>query len=259
MGRRSRFRSRRMGRSRGKIPRLRTLRRRAQRPVTVRSIFEVASSTLSFGTTPQPSVSPATITVGASGGVRLVQGVTTATPTYYASAFFNPVYGDFPEGQWSSLYDEFRFLKAQVKLKAFQGSTQHTNTVGGLDFQGLGVRIHSIIDHDGRTGFTLTNPANDLAIMREYPTYHNDVFGLSWSRTFVPALVTPLYSGTVNVSTNVVANTGRKYKQWIDLAAGSAVKHFGLYIIFEMNGGTLGSVKDFAAEIEYVVQFRGRR
>lgn len=236
-------------RSSRKAPSRRSLRRRGRRIVNVTRTAPVYTGfgTTSFSAISQPTFSTFTYT---GQGIRIIQGATTVSGTYYAAFAFRPRLNDVPDyTEFINMYDDYRLMKCTLKLKGFTGTaTDDSNLTGTAGTMGL--RIHTIIEHDGRTPFTLVNPNADLQFMMQYASYKNELLTTSWSRMFNPSVVIPVY--TTPLSSGIL-NSGPKYRYWID-SNSAAVQHEGLYGIIEINGGTLGQIRDFT--VEYECQFQ---
>lgn len=261
--RRSYRRSRR-GSARRRAPRLRTLRHRSRR---VHSFTRRAPLTATFGIgapgtnsslilIPQPGPLLPTIAPTA-GGFRITQNPTLINSVYYAAFSFQPFFDQIPNVlDFSGNYDQFRIMKCVLRFRGYSGVENEPNTAAGIAPGAMGIRLHSIIDHDGEPDFTLATPQNDLQSICAHLSYHNDLLGTNWSRIMNPAVSIPVMVTQAGAGPGTVANSGPRYRQWMDMRNAREVRHYGMYGIFEIDGGITSQYKDFAVEVEYHIQCR---
>lgn len=220
---------------------------------------------LDLAASPNSSVNGICTAGSAVGVYRLTQTSLAATSVNFGGLTWFFSLNDLPDyTNFTQLFDQYRVVKLSVKMMPFSTSaaTSSPTTITSTSFINVpaaAVHAHQIVDYDDNVLFTPTYAG--LQTMREFENHRswNALDGKQHWCTWRPHNVT---SVGVSGSSALAGNTPAK---WLDTVNASVV-HYGLKMMFEMNGGADGSLTglaastfDFRLECTATIQFKNVR
>lgn len=188
----------------------------------------------------------------ATGILTFTLGAATASAYYFASSMAFK-FDDLPGiTDFTTLYDRYKLNMIKFKVYPFANDPSTANTTASSG--GVGLLIHSIIDHDDNNVMT----ANDAGIdtMRQYASYR--VHNMAQSKVF-KRIVKPNLLSQINTTAGVYSGNSVIKSRYIDMSQ-TSVPHYGMKIMYEFVSPTAATTTyNLKFEVKYYFSCKDSR